>query len=242
MPAAPSLPPAPGADWAHALRRPAEVSRGQTRLLVAAMAALHLGAGWGLLQVPAVRQAVLDAAPMMVELLAPPEPQPPAPPPPRPATPPPVQARPVPVLAAPSLAPLTAEAFTVPPPPPAPTPTPAAPVTEAAPVAVVAPPAPPAPPPARKLIAATAVRYLVQPPVEVPRASRRAGESGVVWLRVVVDVRGLPALVRVQRTSGHARLDEQALWAMRQARFQPHTENGNAIEVEVIAPIDYPLE
>ncbi len=203
------------------------------------MAALHLGAGWALLQVPAVRQAVLHAAPMRVELLAPPAPQPPVPPPPKPATPPPVPPRPAQVLAAPSPAPLPAEAYSAPPPPP---PAPAEPTTEPAPVAVVAPAAAPAPPAARKVLAATAVRYLVPPPVEVPRASRRAGESGVVWLRVVVDVRGLPAQVRVQRTSGHVRLDEQALWAMRHARFQPHTENGAALEVEVVAPIEYPLE
>lgn len=240
MPAMPSLPPAPGADWARALQRPDEVSRGQTRVLVAAMAALHLGAGWALLQVPAVHQAVLEAAPMLVELLAAPAPQSPAPrqhvPTPQP---PQRQPRPAPVLAAPSPTALPAEAFTVPAPPAAPT----EPVIEAAPAATFAPPAPPAaPPPARKQVPATAVRYLVQPPVEVPRASRRAGESGVVWLRVVVDVRGLPAQVRLQRSSGHPRLDEQALWAMRQARFHPHTENGTAIEVEVVAPIDYPLE
>jgi protein TonB len=54
------------------------------------------------------------------------------------------------------------------------------------------------------------VQYLKLPPVEVPRASRRAGESGTVWLRVVVDVRGLPAQIHVQRSSGFARLDEQA--------------------------------
>ncbi|MDP2007508.1 MAG: energy transducer TonB [Rubrivivax sp.] len=240
MSATPSLPPAPGADWAHALRRPAEVSRSRTWLLVAATAALHLGAGWALLQVPEVRQAVLQAAPMMVEVLAAPAPQPPAPPPPAPAPQPPQRpAVSAPVLAAPSPTPLAVETFTVPAPPPTPT----TPVAEAAPAPVLAPAAPPAPPPpARKLLPATAVHYLVQPPVEVPRASRRAGESGVVWLRVVVDVRGLPAQVRVQRSSGHTRLDEQALWAMRQARFQPHTQDGAAIEVEVVAPIEYPLE
>jgi protein TonB len=112
-------------------------------------------------------------------------------------------------------------------------------------VAAPSPPAPPAPAPAlpaRKRLAADAVGYLVQPPAELPVASRRAGESGVVWLRVVVDVRGLPAQVVVQRSSGYPRLDAQALGAMRQARFRPHTEDGVALEVEVIAPIEYPLE
>ena len=89
---------------------------------------------------------------------------------------------------------------------------------------------------------ATAVQYLVLPPVEVPRLSRRAGEAGTVWLRVVVDVRGQPLLVSVQRSSGFARLDEQAAWAMRQARFKPHTENGQPIELEVSAPVEYTLE
>ncbi len=225
------------ADWSHALKRPAELSRTQTRLMVATMTALHLGAGWALLQVPAVRQAVLDVAPVMVELLAPPTPQPETPPPP-PAQMPTPRVQPLPVLAAPSPTAVPAEAFSVPPPPPM-QPEPA---VAAAPVVTPAPPAPPAPPPAPRRIDAIAVSYTVEPPVEVPRASRRAGESGVVWLRVVVDTRGLPKLVQVQRSSGHARLDEQALFAMRQARFKPHTENGIPIEVEVIAPIEYLLD
>ncbi|HRD95227.1 MAG TPA: energy transducer TonB, partial [Rubrivivax sp.] len=112
-------------------------------------------------------------------------------------------------------------------------------------VAVVATaPAPPAspPPPARRVVAATAVQYLVLPPVEVPRASRRAGESGMVWLKVVVNVAGLPSSVQVHRSSGFPRLDEQAVWAMRQARFKPQTEDGAPVELEVTAPIEYLLE
>lgn len=241
----PSPSPAPGPadpDWARLLQRPAELSRRQSRGLAVGVALLHLAAGWALLQVPAVRSAVLEAAPLVVDLLQA-EPSPPPPPPPPAAPPPPPRVLPqpplpLPVLAAPSPAPVPPEAFTAPAPPPAP-------VAVASPVAAPSPPAPPAPapqPPARKRLAADAVVYLVPPPAELPVASRRAGESGVVWLRVVVDVRGLPALVTVQRSSGYARLDAQALAAMRQARFRPHTEDGVALEVEVIAPIEYPLE
>lgn len=103
-------------------------------------------------------------------------------------------------------------------------------------------PAPAAMPAPRRQLAASAVRYLVPPPAEVPRASHRAGESGTVWLRVVVDTNGRPAQVLVHRSSGFARLDEQALWAMRQARFKPYSEDGRAVEVEVIAPIEYPAD
>ena len=182
-----------------------------------------------------------ELRPLMVALIAPREPEsaPPQTQPPRPQAPP---------LRLPEL-PLV-------PPPPLPAPeSPAAITVQAAlaPVAVqapapvlAAPPAPPAPPPpqpvARRQIDASAVRYLTEPPAEVPRASRRAGEHGTVWLRVVVDVQGQPAQVQLHRSSGYARLDEQALWAMRQARFRPHTENGRAVEVEVIAPIEYPAE
>ena len=94
----------------------------------------------------------------------------------------------------------------------------------------------------RKPLLATAASYLTAPPAEVPRLSKRAGESGTVWLRVRVDAAGLPMQVQLHRSSGYARLDEQALWAMRQARFKPHTEDGRAVEVEVIAPIEYPAD
>jgi len=245
MSAAPSPSPVTSAaagvpDWAQVLRQRSELSPRQTRSLAATVAVLHLAGGWALLQVPAVRAAVLEAAPMMVDLLAPPAPPTPPPPPPQALRPLPPVTAPAPVLAAPSPAPLPPDAFTAPAPVPVP-----APVAVTAPVASPSPPAPPAPAPpapARKRLSADAVGYLVPPPAELPLASRRAGESGVVWLRVVVDVRGLPALVQVQRSSGFQRLDAQAVTAMRQARFRPHTEDGVALEVEVTAPIEYPLE
>jgi protein TonB len=216
------------------------MSRNATRWATAGVASAHLLALWALLQVDSVRDAVREVAPMVVDLIAPPSPTPAPPPPPTPAATPRVLT-PAPVLAAPSPAPPPAEAYTAPPPP---EPVAVA-VNVGAPPAPPAPPAPASPPPApppRKLLSGSAVQYLVEPPVEVPRLSRRAGEHGTVWLRVVVDVRGLPAQVLLQRSSGYARLDEQALWAMRQARFRPHTEDGKPIEVEVAAPIEYPLQ
>lgn len=244
-PSPPATPAAPGVpDWSQVLRRPAELSSRQARSLAATVAVLHLAGGWALLQVPAVRAAVLEAAPMMVDLLTPQAlPTPSTPPPPSTPRPLPPVTSPAPVMAAPSPAPLPADAFTAPAPVPVP-----GPVAVTAPAASPSPPAPPAlpapapPAPVRKRLSADAVGYLVPPPAELPLASRRAGESGVVWLRVVVDVRGLPAQVQVQRSSGFQRLDAQAMTVMRQARFRPHTEDGVALEVEVIAPIEYPLE
>jgi periplasmic protein TonB len=211
----------------------------QRRCLVAAILAAHGAAGWGLMQVREVREAVALAAPLFVDLiapLAPPlPPAPPPPPPPKPAAklPPP----PVPLItAAPTPVPAT---FVAPPPPEVPQPPePAPPV----PVVMVAPPAPPAPAPPPKTIPASAVQYLEPPVLEYPRASRRAGESGRVLLRVYIDETGLPRQVLLARSSGFARLDEAALAAMKKARFKPYTENGQPTAGWAPAPIDFELE
>lgn len=239
--------PAVSAPEGLALSRqgPSELGVLERRALVLGVSLVHLAGAWTLLQVDAVRAAARDMAPLIVDLVAPPAPPtPPAPPPaappppptPRVASPPP----PVPLVAAPPAPAPVPEALPTPGPTPEPAPVP--PVAPPAPIPQVVVPTSPPPAPPRKVVAATAVDYLRLPPVEVPRLSRRAGESGTVWLRVVVDVRGLPLQVSVQRSSGHARLDEQALWAMRQARFKPPTESGRPVELEVTAPIEYTLE
>src|SRR4051794_18408372 len=102
------------------LRRPAPASDGlstvQRRSVIGVIALAHVGAIWAILQVPAVREAVMEAAPMFVELLAPPAP--PAPPPP----PPPLMKAPPPtVIAAPAVA-KTPAPFEVAPPPEVPSP------------------------------------------------------------------------------------------------------------------------
>lgn len=207
------------------------------RVLTVAVLAVHVVGGWGLLQLEPVRQAIASAAPIMVSMIAPaePKPAPPVPPPPRPQVSKPVP-KAAPIIAAAPTAEPAPTTFVAPPPDPAP-----APVT-----APAAPPAPPAPPvvaaaPQPKAVPASALRYVVEPPLEVPAMSRRARESGRVVLRVVVDVRGFPKDVSVQQSSGFPRLDNQAVWAMRQARFRPYTENGQAMEAAALAPVEYEL-
>ena len=142
------------------------------------------------------------------------------------------------IAAAPTPA-LTPAPFVVPPPPPE-VPVPVVPP----PVAVVAAPAPPAPPPpAPKVIPASAVQYLGDPPMpEYPRLSIRAGETGRVMLRIYIDEAGLPRTVQVDRSSGHPRLDEAAAVAMKKARFKPYTENGQAVAGWAFVPLDFALE
>ncbi|NDY93992.1 hypothetical protein G3A44_22635, partial [Ideonella sp. TBM-1] len=82
--------------------------------LVGAAVVAHLAAAWGLMQLDGVRQAVTEAAPLMVQWIAPPAdtPAPPPPPPPKPRVTPPT---PAPVIAAaPAPAQEAAPAFVAP--------------------------------------------------------------------------------------------------------------------------------
>lgn len=210
----------------------------QRRLMLAGIVAVHAAGVWGLMQVNAVREAVLQAAPMFVSLIAPPAP--PVPPAPKPApTPPPVQKKPLPpaplIAAAPSPAPA---AFVVPATPPQLVEAPAPPLVVA--VAAPAPPAPasPAPPPP-KTIPASAVQYLEPPVLVYPRVSERNGERGRVMVRVFIDAAGLPQDVQVSVSSGFARLDEAAVSAVRKARFKPYTEMGQAMTAWTNIPADF---
>lgn len=218
----------------------AEVSRPphSRRLLLVGIAALHLLGLWGLSQVQDLRRQVARVAPVVVRLIAPSEPPQPLPPPPvampqmqAPAltlVEPPLIA----VAAAPAPSPVVAA---LPPPPPTPQAVQASP---APPVAVAQPPAPPA----IKRIPASAVRWLKEPRMTVPLMSKRLKESGVVQVRILVDVNGLPREVALAKSSGFARLDEQALQDIRNARFVPYTENGQPVEWEVIAPMSYEVD
>lgn len=246
----------PGAAQAHALaadesavspphpssRR--ELPPAQRRAALAAILALHGAAAWGLLQVDAVRSAVAEAAPLFVELIAPPDPQPQpeplAPPPlPRPTLSPP----PTPVIAAAPRAEAPA-AVVVPEPSPAPTPSapPASPVVVvAAPAPAPAPPASPTPAVPREL-PASAIQYLEPPEPAYPRASRRMGEAGLVVVRVFVGTDGLPKQLQLLQSSGFARLDDAALEGVRRARFKPPIENGQPSAGWARIPIPFELE
>jgi protein TonB len=200
----------------------------QRRLMIAAVVALHVAGAWGLMQVSAVREAVLQSAPMFVNLIAPPAP----PEVPVPPVPQPIQKKPPPpaqlIAAAPSLAPA---AFVVPAPLPVEAPAPEVPLMAAA------ASAPPAPVP--KMIPPSAVQYLEPPVLVYPRLSERNGERGRVMVRFFIDPLGLPQDVQVGASSGFARLDEAAVSAVRKARFKPYTVNGQPASGWAVVPADF---
>ncbi|CAN5273266.1 hypothetical protein BH11PSE10_BH11PSE10_18950 [soil metagenome] len=209
--------------------------------MAVAVLGIHLMMGWALLQLESVRHAVRAVVPIAVRLL----PMPAVPIPPRVSVPmkaPELPQRSVPLVPPPLLevTPLpTTPTITVA----------AAPVlvqesvvtaARASSVPVIAQPAPVAP--TVKRIAPGAVRYRVEPRMNVPLLSRRLHESGMVYLLITVDARGLLKDAIVQKSSGFARLDAQALQDIRTARFVPQTENGQAIDWETVAPMSYELD
>lgn len=200
--------------------------------------AVHVALVAALWQLDAVSAAVQEVAPLMVSIVSP-SPQPearvlPAPAPRQPLPPPVVLAVPPVEIDRPAPPPVLAVQVAAPPPAPAPV----SPQPTPVPALVAPPPAASAP----LQVAPGQLRYRVEPPIEVPRASRRLREQGTVLVHVRVDVQGLPQDVRLARSSGFDRLDQQALGAMRQARFIPCTANGKPVECEADAPFLYELE
>ena len=74
-----------------------------------------------------------------------------------------------------------------------------------------------------------------------PRASQRRNEQGRVVVRVVISTEGSVMDVWVKNSSGHQRLDEAALSAVRKVKFKPYTENGIAYKAMADIPFDFVL-
>jgi protein TonB len=196
------------------------------------------------------------APPMLVSLIAPPQPTPePAPPPeivpPEPPKPKPIvkqqkpkpQPKPEPKpepVAEPTPEPRPQMEQT---PPPVPVQQPAVPQPlAAAPKVAEAKPEPqPEPEPVIEP-PRFGVAYLNNPPPAYPSLSRRIGEEGRVVLRVLVGVNGKPEKVEVENGSGSQRLDDAALEAVRKWKFIPARRNNEAISAYVLVPVKFSLD
>jgi len=192
--------------------------------------ALHILAAAALFSYQPARNAMLAAAPIMVDLIAPvkeeAKPEPPVElPRPKPVAKKPPRIEPLPVLTA------AAEA----------------------PSPIIAPPPPPAPPPPQEIAAAPPAPVLVTQPVfnadyldnpapAYPPLSRRMGEQGRVVLRVLVRVEGTAADVQVRASSGYARLDDVARETVRHWKFVPARRGAQPVEAWVLIPISFGLK
>lgn len=247
------------------LRPPVELTRLQRVGLAASVLVVHASAALVFWQLAPEPVLMAESAPITVTLIAdapqtqavrPAVTQPEAPTPvpvvqPRPTPPLPRPAPPL--VAAPRPAtPQDMQVPVAPPVQPAPqAPAEAVPAPQAAPAALAAPAGAVTAAPAGqvgrastqpKVLPSSAVRYLLEPMLSYPRVSRELGEEGVVRLKVLVDEQGRPQEIEVARSSGYPRLDQQAVQAMKKARFQPHLEDGQARKVWVTAPLTFNLE
>ena len=123
--------------------------------------------------------------------------------------------------------------------PPQPTRAEAAPVATAAPTAPAAPsPTPPAPATPRTV---SSVEYIKAPQLIYPNLSRRLGESGTVVLRILINEKGLPEQILIQKSTGYNNLDEAGRQAAQRALFKPMIENGKPVPVYVLVPLTFQL-
>ncbi|WP_395823417.1 energy transducer TonB [Collimonas sp.] len=85
------------------------------------------------------------------------------------------------------------------------------------------------------------VEYIQPPDVKYPAVSKRMGEEGKSIIRVLINDKGLAERAEVQKSSGSSRLDEAARQAVMRALFKPYMEDGKALPVFAIVPINFQL-
>ncbi len=164
-----------------------------------------------------------------------PAPEIPKPSPPKPKTVPAVKkaVKPLPKRTEPAREPVQQEpAVDAPAPDPAPSALPSAAAPTAAPAVLL-----PAPP---KIV--SGVEYIQRPDPQYPPISRRMREEGKVTLRILVNEKGRPERVEVQKSSGSSRLDDAAKQAAFSALFKPYMEDGRPVSVYAIVPIDFSIQ
>jgi protein TonB len=161
------------------------------------------------------------------------QPPPPVPPPVAPPKPQPV-VKPAPIKPAPTKTP--DDGIDIPAPAP----------SANANLAPIAPPAPPTPPSSSSNSGSGTsggssskgqLALVSSPPPNYPNESRQEGEEGRVTVRAEVGIDGVPRNVGVAVSSGHPRLDEAALTAVRGWRFR--NDMGNKVDVTV--PVRFAL-
>jgi protein TonB len=129
----------------------------------------------------------------------------------------------------------TEPTITLPPPQPRPgEPAPAA----AVPTAQVAPPAAPVSSTPKTV---SGVEYIRAPQPVYPSIARRMGESGTVMFRVLIGEKGTAEQVVIQKSSGSANLDEAGRQAVLRALYKPYIEDGKAVPVYALVPINFQI-
>ncbi|WP_336710000.1 TonB family protein [Pectobacterium aroidearum] len=81
----------------------------------------------------------------------------------------------------------------------------------------------------------------VVPQPDYPRRAKRLQQEGDVLVRLVINPEGRLIRHDIARSSGYDALDQAAVEAVAQARCTPYRENGQAITVMTIQPVNFRL-
>lgn len=84
--------------------------------------------------------------------------------------------------------------------------------------------------------------HLNNPVPVYPPISRRLGEQGWVQLDVYILADGTVGEIKLKRSSGYARLDQAALEAVRNWRYQPARRGNEAIAFWYVQPLTFSLD
>ncbi|HUQ11033.1 MAG TPA: energy transducer TonB [Steroidobacteraceae bacterium] len=191
-----------------------------------ALVGLHFAAAWYADRVARIDAVKPQKNSLAIELVRPPEPEPPKtePPPPKtppkapPKAPPPIQTAAVVPSDAPVAAPVETLAAVAP--------------------AELAPPPPPAP----VKPAFGGIGYKNNPEPDYPAQAVRQGWQGTVILRVRVLANGAADSIEVLKTSGKKLLDDAAIATVQRWSFAPSTRGGEPIEGFATVPIEFKLD
>ena len=85
------------------------------------------------------------------------------------------------------------------------------------------------------------VAYLIKPQPAYPAMARRMGIEGLVLVRVQVSAVGVPEQVNIAQSSGTSALDDEALRAVRESRFEPARRGETPVAHVVEVPIRFRL-
>jgi protein TonB len=125
---------------------------------------------------------------------------------------------------------------------PAPAPSPKA-EARAAPEPAPAPkPAPPAPAPKPLVPVLTEVAATYNPSPTIPDDLRSEAMDTTVTAQFMVGTDGVPARVKIVKSSGNDQLDRLALDTARKWRFKPATRDGQPIESRVVLHIEFEVQ
>ena len=221
-----------------------------TTLLAWCVAGSIAAHGLLLTVLPGMHKEKEPPTPLTVELLKPPEIEPPKllpvekkPPPPEPAKRAEPQ-KPAPREERPTETPR--QILTAPPD------APSAPAASVVPVVAEQKPAPspetprvPQPPPAPPVAVTQPVfnaAYLNNPKPDYPPMAFRRGETGTVYVLVLVTKEGRAGRVSVHKSSGSSALDTAATRAISGWRFEPGRKGTDPVESEVIVPMPFTLK